>query len=30
MKYMDPENNENAFRYYPQMKTYNFGVNLTF
>ena len=30
MKYMDPENNNNAFRYYPQMKTFNFGVNLTF
>lgn len=30
MKYMDPENSDGAFRYYPQMKTYNFGVNLTF
>ena len=30
MKYMDPENNNNAFRYYPQMRTFNFGVNLTF
>lgn len=30
MKYMDPENNEKAFRYYPQMRTFNFGVNLTF
>lgn len=30
MKYMDPENSEGMFRYYPQMKTYNFGVNLTF
>lgn len=30
MKYMDPENKDSAFRYYPQMKTFNFGVNLTF
>lgn len=30
MKYMDPENSEGMFRYYPQMKTFNFGVNLTF
>ena len=30
MKYMDPENKDGAFRYYPQMKTFNFGVNLTF
>jgi len=30
MKYMDPENSESMFRYYPQMKTFNFGVNLTF
>lgn len=30
MKYMDPENNSTAFHYYPQMKTFNFGVNLTF
>lgn len=30
MKYMDPENNNGAFKYYPQMKTFNFGVNLTF
>lgn len=30
MKYMDPENNNSALRYYPQMKTFNFGVNLTF
>lgn len=30
MKYMDPENDNNAFRYYPQMRTFNFGVNLTF
>jgi len=30
MKYMDPENSNGAFRYYPQQKTFNFGVNLTF
>ena len=30
MKYMDPENSAGDFRYYPQMKTFNFGVNLTF
>jgi len=30
MKYMDPENNNGAFRYYPQMKTVNAGVNVTF
>lgn len=30
MKYMDPENSDGMFRYYPQMKTFNFGVNLTF
>lgn len=30
MQYMDPENEDGAFRYYPQMKTFNFGVNLTF
>ena len=30
MKYMDPENSNGALRYYPQMKTFNFGVNLTF
>lgn len=30
MKYMDPENQENSFRYYPQMRTYNFGVTVTF
>ncbi len=30
MKYMDPENSEGSLRYYPQMKTFNFGVNLTF
>ena len=30
MKYMDPENDNAALRYYPQMKSFNFGVNLTF
>ncbi|MGQ8337774.1 TonB-dependent receptor [Sunxiuqinia sp. A32] len=30
MKYMDPENRDSALRYYPQMKTFNVGVNLTF
>lgn len=30
MKWMDPENSNGMFRYYPQMRTYNFGVNLTF
>lgn len=30
MKYMDPENSEGMFRYYPQMKTFNFGVNISF
>ena len=30
MQYMDPENKDGMFRYYPQMKTFNFGVNLTF
>ena len=30
MKWMDPENSNGSFRYYPQMRTYNFGVNLTF
>ncbi|MDR1331061.1 MAG: TonB-dependent receptor [Tannerella sp.] len=30
MKYMDPENSEGSFRYYPQMKTVNFGINLSF
>lgn len=30
MKYMDPENSNGSFRYYPQMKTFNFGINLTF
>lgn len=30
IKYMDPENKDGALRYYPQMKTFNFGINLTF
>lgn len=30
MKYIDPENSTSNLRYYPQMKTYNFGVNITF
>lgn len=30
MKYMDPENNESSLRYYPQMKTFNLGINLSF
>lgn len=30
IKYMDPENNNGALRYYPQMRSFNFGVNLTF
>lgn len=30
MEYMDPENSNTSFRYYPQTKSYNFGVNLTF
>lgn len=30
MKYMDPENKDSMLRYYPLMKTFNFGVNLTF
>ena len=30
MKYMDPENNSGMFRYYPQMKSFNLGANLTF
>lgn len=29
MKWMDPENSVSTLRYYPQMKSYNFGVNLT-
>ena len=30
MKNVDPESNSSGVRYYPQMKTYNFGVNVTF
>lgn len=30
MKYMDPENENGAFRYYPQMRTFNFGINISF
>lgn len=30
MKYMDPENSQTNLHYYPQMKSYNFGVNVTF
>jgi TonB-linked SusC/RagA family outer membrane protein len=30
MKYMDPENDNTMFRYYPQMKTINAGVNILF
>ncbi|MDR1919941.1 MAG: TonB-dependent receptor [Tannerellaceae bacterium] len=30
MKFMDPENSEGMFRYYPQMQTFNVGVNLSF
>ncbi len=30
MKYTDPESNQSALRYYPQMKTFNVGVELTF
>lgn len=30
MKYMDPENSQTNLQYYPQMKSYNFGINLTF
>lgn len=30
MKYMDPENSNVFLQYYPQMKSYNFGINLTF
>lgn len=30
MKFMDPENEHDLFRYYPQMKTFNFGVNISF
>lgn len=30
MKNVDPETNSTGLRYYPQMKAYNFGVNITF
>ncbi|MCC8155070.1 MAG: hypothetical protein LIP01_13270 [Tannerellaceae bacterium] len=30
MKNVDPESNSNLLRYYPQTKTYNFGINVTF
>lgn len=30
MKYIDPESNNKNLRYYPQVKTYNFGVSVTF
>lgn len=30
MKYMDPENSQENLHYYPQMKSFNFGLNLTF
>ena len=30
MKNVDPESDQNQLRYYPQLKTYNFGINLTF
>lgn len=30
MKTVDPENDQASLRYYPQMKTFNFGVNVTF
>lgn len=30
MKYMDPENSNANLQYYPQMKSYNFGFNLSF
>jgi TonB-linked SusC/RagA family outer membrane protein len=30
MKYMDPENSNTYLQYYPQMKSYNFGINLLF
>jgi hypothetical protein len=30
MKYMDPENANQYLQYYPQMMSYNFGINLTF
>lgn len=30
MKTMDPENENRYLRYYPQTKTFNFGINVTF
>jgi len=30
MKYIDPESNNAQLRYYPQLKTMNFGVNVSF
>lgn len=30
MKYVDPESNQSRMRYYPQQKTFNIGVDLTF
>ncbi len=30
MKYIDPESDNGAMQYYPQMKSFNFGVNLSF
>ncbi|SEN22618.1 TonB-linked outer membrane protein, SusC/RagA family [bacterium A37T11] len=30
MKYIDPENNDTSLRYYPQLKTYNLGINVIF
>lgn len=30
MKNVDPESDQGQMRYYPQMKTFNFGLNVTF
>ncbi len=30
MEYVDPESDQSRLRYYPQMKTFNFGINVTF
>ncbi len=30
MKYTDPESDQHELRFYPQMKTFNFGLNITF
>lgn len=30
MKNVDPESDQNMLRYYPQVKTFNFGLNVTF